>query len=208
MNGKTREGVILGGGYSTRFGDEDKALAELAGKPLVRHVAERLATVCDRLVVNCRDDQTTDFRAAVEGCGVPIGVATDPIPDRGPMAGIRTGLSAVESEYAAVVACDMPFVDPDFLSYLFTRADGYDAAVPQRDDEWYQTTQAVYRVESMVRACERALDRGDAKILAALEELDDWVTVTEAEIREHADPETFDNVNTKEELQAAARRLE
>ncbi|WP_363465516.1 molybdenum cofactor guanylyltransferase [Halogeometricum borinquense] len=208
MNGKTREGVILGGGYSTRFGDEDKALAELAGKPLVRHVTERLATACDRLVVNCRDDQTDDFRAAVEGCGVPITVATDPIPDRGPMAGIRTGLSAVESEYAAVVACDMPFVDPDFLSYLFTRADGSDAAVPQRDDEWYQTTQAVYRVESMVGACERALDRGDAKILAALEELDDWVTVTEAEIREHADPETFDNVNTKEELQAAARRLE
>ncbi|SFR46793.1 molybdenum cofactor guanylyltransferase [Halogeometricum limi] len=204
----TREGVVLGGGYSTRFGEADKALAELAGKPLVRHVVDRLATVCDRLVVNCRDEQVDELRAAVDGCGVPVAMAPDPVPDRGPMAGIQTGLEGVDAEYAAVVACDMPFVDPAFVSYLFSRAAGHDAAVPQRDDQWFQTTQAVYRADAMAAACGRALDRGEGRIVAALDELDDWVTVTDAEIRDHAAPETFDNVNTREEYEAARERLE
>ncbi len=64
------------------------------------------------------------------------------------MAGIATGLGAVDSEYAAVVACDMPFVDPAFLDYLFERAASHEAAVP-RPDEWFQTTQAVYHAEAM-----------------------------------------------------------
>ena len=204
----TREGVILGGGYSTRFGDGDKALAELAGRPLVRRVADRLARVCDRLVVNCRDDQRAAFRAAVEGCDVPVALATDPVPDRGPMAGIHTGLSAVESEYAAVVACDMPFVDPPFVSYLFDRAAGHDAAVPRPDGEWYQPTQAVYRTAAMVAACERALDRGERKVLAAVDELASCVTVTEAEVRDRAASATFENVNTRAELRAAEQALE
>lgn len=35
----------------------------------------------------------------------------------------------------------------------------------------------------------------------------DYVVVPETEVREHADPETFENVNTREDLEAAARRL-
>ena len=202
-----REGVVLCGGYSTRFGDGDKALADLAGTPLVRRVADRLATVCDRLVLNCREEQVEGLRAAVEGCGVPVAVAADPVPDRGPTAGIATGLSAVDSAYAAVVACDMPFVDPAFVAYLFSRADGHDAAVP-RQGEWYQTTQAVYRADAMVAACERALNRGEARVVAALDELADPATVTEEEVRAHAAPETFENLNTEAEMREAARRFD
>ncbi|WP_245698842.1 molybdenum cofactor guanylyltransferase [Halopelagius longus] len=200
------EGVVLGGGYSTRFGDEDKALAELRGRPLLAHVVSRLGRVCDRVVLNCREEQAESHRAAVENCDVPVAVAVDPEPDRGPMAGIAAGLRAVEAEYAAVVACDMPFLDPEFLRYLRRRAEGRDAAVPQREDEWYQTTQAVYSAAAMADACERALERGEGKILAALEELD-WATVGEADIEAHAAADTFENVNTREELAAAERKL-
>ncbi|ELZ26679.1 molybdopterin-guanine dinucleotide biosynthesis protein A [Halogeometricum pallidum JCM 14848] len=207
MTDGSREGVVLCGGYSTRFGDGDKALADLAGTPLVRRVADRLATVCDRLVLNCRDEQAEALRAAVDGCGVPVSVATDPVPDRGPAAGIAAGLAAVDATHAAVVACDMPFVDPAFVAYLFSRADGRDAAVP-RPDEWYQTTQAVYRADAMVSACERTLNQGESRVVDALDQLDDWVTVTEEEVRAHATPETFENLNTRAELRAAARRFE
>jgi len=53
------------------------------------------------------------------------------------MAGIATGLNAADAEYAFVVACDMPFVDPEFVDYLFERAQRHDAAVP-RPDEWFK----------------------------------------------------------------------
>ncbi|MDY6819926.1 MAG: molybdenum cofactor guanylyltransferase [Halobacteriales archaeon] len=201
------EGVIIAGGYSTRFGDRDKAVAALAGTPMIRRVADRLAAVVDALVVNCRSDQVEAIDDALTGYDRPFEFAEDPEPDEGPVAGIRTGLRAVESEYAAVVACDMPFVDPTFLEYLRQRAAGHDAAVPQLDDEWYQTTQAVYRAQAMADACETALERGDRKVIAPLFELE-YVVVGDAEIREHTDVKTFENINTQEELTAAARELD
>lgn len=131
-------------------------------------------------------------------------VAEDTEPDRGPAAGIETGLRASSAEYAFVVACDMPFVDPDLAAYLFERAEPHDGAVP-RPDEWLQTTQAVYRAQAMADACEAALARGDRRVLDALSDLD-YVVVGEAEIREHADMASFENLNTRAEFEAAARR--
>ncbi len=198
-----RSGVILAGGYSTRFGDGDKAVADLAGEPLIRRVADRLGSVVDDLVVNCRAEQRARLDAALDGIANPIRYAEDPEPDQGPMAGIMTGLREAHGEYAAVVACDMPFVDASFLDYLFERASGHDAAVPQVEDEWFQTTQAVYRSEPMADACAAALADDEHKIIAPLFTLE-YVVVEAAEIREHAADDTFRNVNTREELAEAA----
>jgi molybdopterin-guanine dinucleotide biosynthesis protein A len=203
-----RSGVIVAGGRSTRFGDADKAVADLSGTPMIRRVADRLAPVVDELVVNCRADQQEAIEAAMTGYPLSVRYALDPDTDEGPMAGIGTGLAACEGEYAVVVACDMPFVDPAVVEYLFERAgrEGVDAAVPKLDDGWYQTTQAVYRAEAMADACEAALDRGDRKILAPLEELD-WVVVGEDEITERGDVGTFENLNTREEFEAVQARF-
>jgi molybdopterin-guanine dinucleotide biosynthesis protein A len=200
-------GVILAGGFATRFEGGDKAVADLAGVPMVRRVADRLVPVVDGLAVNCRTEQVPRLEAALDGYEHPVRFAEDPEPDQGPMAGIRTGLRAVESEYAAVVACDMPYVSADLLAYLFERATGHDAAVPRAADGWFQTTQAVYRAAAMADACDRALARGDHKILAPLEELD-YVVVTDEEVRERADTDTFRNINTREELRAAETDFE
>jgi molybdopterin-guanine dinucleotide biosynthesis protein A len=201
-----RSGVVVAGGRSTRFGEADKAVADLAGTPMIRRVADRLLDVCDELVVNCRRDQRAAVETAMDGHSLPVRYALDPEADRGPMAGIMVGLREARGAYAAVVACDMPFVDVGFLDYLFDRAAGHDAAVP-RPDEWYQTTQAVYRAEAMADACGRALERGDSKILAPLDELD-WVAVDDDRTRAAAEAGTFRNVNTVEELREAAAEFE
>jgi molybdopterin-guanine dinucleotide biosynthesis protein A len=206
-----RAAVVVAGGRSTRFGDADKAVAELAGTPMTRRVADRLVDVVDRLVVNCRADQREALADAMAGYPLPVEYAVDDEPDQGPMAGIGTGLRAVADagdpgDYAFVVACDMPFVDPEFADYLFERAAGHDAAVPQLDDRWYQTTQAVYRAGPMADACEAALAAEEHKILAPLERLD-WVVVDDEAVRARTTPETFENCNTREEFDAAARRI-
>jgi len=200
-----RAGLIVAGGRSTRFGDRDKAVADLAGTPMIRRVIDRIDGVVDELVVNCREDQVDAIRAAVADREEVPSFAPDETPDEGPIAGIATGLDAVESEYAFVVACDMPFVDPALADHLFDRAAGRDAAVP-RVDEWFQTTQAVYRAAPMADACRRALERGERRIVAPLDDLD-YVTVDESEVAEHASLETFENLNTREEFEAAAERF-
>ncbi|QLG47446.1 molybdenum cofactor guanylyltransferase [Natrinema halophilum] len=201
-----RTGLILAGGHSTRFGDEDKALADLAGTPMIRRVFRRLEPVVDDIVVNCRMEQVPAIRTALAD-GPNASFAVDPIPDRGPVAGILTGLREATTAYAAVVGCDMPFIDTALVDHLFERASGHDAAVPRLDDRWFQTTQAVYQAKPMAEACERALERDERRIVEPLFELD-YVVVDENEVRSHASLETFENVNTREELEAAATRLE
>lgn len=199
-------GVVLAGGRSTRFGEGDKAVASLAGQPMIRRVADRLTAVVDDLVINCREAQLDAIDAALEGVSMPVSYAPDPEPDQGPLVGIRTGLQAVEAPYAAVVACDMPFVEPSLLEYLFDRAESNDAAVPRLADGWFQTTQAVYRADAMAAACDRAVGRGERRIVAAFDDLD-VVVVEEAEVRRHGSLDSFDNVNTVAEFEAAAARL-
>ncbi|ADJ15070.1 molybdenum cofactor guanylyltransferase [Halalkalicoccus jeotgali] len=201
------DGVVLAGGRSTRFGETDKATADLGGTPMIRRVGDRLEGATDRLVVNCRADQTAAIKAAFEGYSNPLVVAEDPDPDEGPMAGIRTGLRDTESEYAFVAACDMPFVEPALVAHLFERAHGYDAAVPRVGDGWFQPTHAVYRTESMVEACERALAAGERKVIAPLEYLE-YVVIGESEVLEYALLKTFENLNTREEFEEALKRLE
>ncbi len=212
-------GVILAGGRSTRFGDVDKSVAELGGVPMIRRVANRLAgaddpvppgaaraaggdPVVDELVINCRPDQRDAIAAALDGVPLPVRWALDDEPDLGPVAGIRNACRAVSTEYAAVVACDMPFVDPGFLEGLVEDAAGRDAAVPRLDDRWFQTTQAVYRASAMEAACDSALARGDRKLLAPLDELD-RVIVDGQTVRSRTSERTFTNVNTREELAEA-----
>jgi len=172
---------------------------------MIRRVADRLAPAVSTLVVNCRGEQRESLAAAMDGYDHEVRFAVDPEPDAGPMAGIRTGLRESPDEYALVVACDMPFVSRVFVEYLFDRACGHDAAVPEVDG-WYQTTQAVYRAERMADACDRALERGDSKILAPLDELD-WTVVDHATLAERGWLRTFENVNTRAELRDAGARL-
>ena len=199
-----RGGVIIAGGRSTRFGDRDKVLANLAGVSMIYRVADRLSTVVDELVVNCRTDQTAAIERALPGMAVEF--AEDPDPDGGPLAGVHTGLSALDADYAAVVAADMPLVEPQFLSSLFERAAGRDAAVP-RHNGWFQPTQAVYRTDAMIDACTAALARGDRALRAALSSLD-LVVIEETERPDSVSSATFTNVNTPEAFAAAERAIE
>lgn len=212
-------GAILAGGRSTRFGDADKSVVELGGVPMIRRVANRLAgtddpvppgadrasggeSVVDDLVINCRPDQRDAIAAALDGVALPTRWALDDDVDLGPVAGVRNACRAAPGEYVAVVACDMPFVDPKFLGSLVADAADHDAAIPRLDDQWLQTTQAAYRADAMAAACDRALARGDRKLVAPLDELD-WIPVDDATVRSRTTERTFTNVNTREELTEA-----
>jgi molybdopterin-guanine dinucleotide biosynthesis protein A len=201
-----RTAVVLAGGRSTRFGDDDKAVADLAGTPMIRRVVDRVSPAVDAVVVNCRAAQREAIAAALDGAAVPVAFAEDDYPDEGPMAGMATGLRAVEGEYAFVVACDMPFVEAGFVDYLFERAAGHDAAVP-RPEQWFETTHAVYRAGAMATACEAALEAGEDRIVAPLFDLD-FAVVDADDVREHGHPRTFENCNTRADVEDAARRLE
>lgn len=197
-------GLVLAGGYSTRFGEADKAVATLDGTPMIRHVVDRLSQITDGVVINCRADQQTAIDDALSGADASIQFAIDPVPDRGPVGGIHTGLEKSGAEYTAVVACDMPFVDSTLLEELFARAESKDGAVVELEAGWLQTTQAVYRTDAMARACGETIDSEDNRVVAALEKID-WVTVPETDL-EGISPETFESIDTQAALDEAEER--
>jgi len=200
-------GVVVAGGRSTRMGDRDKTVLEVAGEPMVRRVAERLTAATDDLVVNCRADQRDAIAAALAGLDPTF--AVDEEPDRGPVGGIATGLAAADADYAAVVAADLPLLDPGLLGHLFERARGHDAAVP-RPGEWFEPLHAVYRPEPMAEACEAALAEasgdGDARIVEPLFSLD-YVVVERSDLVAHGSLDSFESVDTPADLEWAEAEL-
>jgi molybdopterin-guanine dinucleotide biosynthesis protein A len=194
-----RSGVVLAGGYSTRFGEVDKALAEIDGTPMFARVVDRLSAVVDSLVVSCRDDQQPAFERAISELtlDVPVRFALDLDPDRGPLAGITNSFEQVGSTYAAVVACDMPFVDPAFIEFLFDKAVGHDAAVPELEDGHRQPIQAVYHVDRTATVATRRLDDDDRSLHGTLSELD-TVVIPPTIVSDHTTWRSLSDLNSRD----------
>jgi molybdopterin-guanine dinucleotide biosynthesis protein A len=198
-----RTGVVVAGGRSVRFGARDKTVSDLAGKPLIRHTAERLLEATDRLVINCRADQRAVIDEALSGLDPTFAIDVD--PDRGPVGGIATGLRAAETPYAAIAAADMPLLDSSLFEYLFERAAGHDASVP-RPGDWFEPLHAVYRPEPMSDACEAALEEEDTRIIEPLFSLD-YVVVERNDLTAHGSLDSFESVDTPADSQWAEDRL-
>ena len=97
-------GAILAGGQARRFGS-DKALALLAGRALIDHVAAALGPQVEALVVCGREHQGS------------TSVPDRPAAGLGPLGGLAGALHyAREHGYDAVVSapCDTPLLPDDF----------------------------------------------------------------------------------------------
>jgi molybdopterin-guanine dinucleotide biosynthesis protein A len=152
-------GVVVAGGRSTRFGDREKALAEVGGQPMLRRVVDALGAANDKVVVNCRPDQRAAFADALAGHDVRW--ALDETTDEGPLAGLLTGLGAVETEFAVVLGGDMPLVEDEALGRLLATARTSDAdAVVPTTDGGPEPLHAVYRVGPTRAAARATIDDG------------------------------------------------
>ncbi len=121
-------GVILAGGLSRRMGGGDKALLPLAGRPVLRHVIDRMAPQVSRLMLSANGDPRR-----WEPFGLPvIGDTLDSYP--GPLAGLLAAMEwasrhAPASGWIATVPCDSPFLPRDLVARLLAVADGAPAAI-------------------------------------------------------------------------------
>lgn len=121
-------GVILAGGQARRLGGGDKALTELAGKPLLAHAMDRLAPQVAQIVINANGDP-----ARFDSFPAPV-VADTVEGFAGPLAGVLAGLDwaaehAPGCEWVVTCATDAPFFPQDLVARLLDAvADGADMA--------------------------------------------------------------------------------
>ena len=108
-------GFVLAGGRSSRMG-ADKALVELAGRPLIAYALDVLhAAGLKAAIAGARSDLSA-FAPVIE----------DAEPDRGPLGGVCAALHAMQqesaTEYAVFISVDMPLIPPSLIAYLKLRA--------------------------------------------------------------------------------------
>lgn len=189
--------VIQAGGESRRMG-QDKGLVELAGRPLVQHVLDRVGQLGDEVWI------TTNRPQAYAFLGTPI--ASDPQPGLGALVGLRTALRAARGDTVLVVACDLPFLQPALLQHLLSLAGEADVVIPRRDGK-FEPLHAVYR-RSCLTALEAALARGDSRMISFFPDVR-LLPVDESDLALY-DPEglSFFNVNTPDDLIRAERQLQ
>jgi molybdopterin-guanine dinucleotide biosynthesis protein A len=148
--------IVLAGGESRRMGT-DKAGLPLPGGTLIGHVLSQVEDMFDEVLISVSKGQAVD----APGCRV----VEDGAPGQGPLAGILAGLKAAKHDVCAVLACDIPDMDIDFLKGLLSKAHGFDIVVPISPDGLFEPLFAVYRrsvipeIESMVWAREYSILR-------------------------------------------------
>lgn len=110
-------GVVLAGGLSRRMGGGDKGLLELAGKPMLSHVIDRLAPQVDRVIINANG-------APERFAAWPLPVVADTIGGfAGPLAGILAGMRWSQANlpgarFIVTAAGDAPLLPGDLAHRL------------------------------------------------------------------------------------------
>ena len=178
----------------------EKALLPLPGNKqltFVEHLAALLARQCSQVLLVARDEAQATRYARVAGVRMLI----DQVPDRGPLMGLYSGLSAMDaaiSSHALVMAVDMPLMQPALVAFLLAQPRSDALLVPVVNGV-PQVLCAIYP-HSVLPLVEQRLQEGrrDPRSLLEVAPVN---YIEEAQLRE-VDPQlrSFINVNTPEEL--------
>lgn len=197
-------GLILAGGRSSRMGGTDKTLVALGGRPMIRHVLDRLAPQASPVVINTNGDPAHFAHFGAE-------VIADTIAGyQGPLAGVLTGLEWAK-ELAGVthvlsVAGDTPFFPADLAQKLAHHAVEDRIAVAASGGRVHPTF-ALWPVSLRV-ALAGFLQGGDSRRVMTFLEQAGMAAVDFPEMRfGNARVDPFFNINTPDDLAEAERLL-
>jgi molybdenum cofactor cytidylyltransferase len=115
--------ILLAAGQSRRMGPENKLLADLDGKPMVRHAAEALDASQARGITVITGHEADAVRAALDGLNLAF--AQSPLYAQGLAETVKRGAAAVpeEADGALFALGDMPRVRPETLDKLIAAFD-------------------------------------------------------------------------------------
>jgi molybdopterin-guanine dinucleotide biosynthesis protein A len=187
------EGFVLAGGQSSRMG-RDKALVELAGRPLVAWALDVL--------------RAAGLTARIAGARADLSAYAPVVPDEpvdaGPLAGVCAALNSTEAEWAVFVPVDLPLIPSSLIRFLMEHAQMTGAAVTAASLNGFAQTFPAVVWRDASPALRAELDAGRSGAFAAFTSVGVRVVPVEMVALQ---PESgwpayrwFWNVNTPEDL--------
>lgn len=153
-------GFVLAGGKSSRMGN-DKALLEINGKTFLENAVNALRPFCSLVKIVLNKSQTL----FIEKIPVEIPHIFDHFENRGALGGIHAALQNCETEFAIILAVDLPFVSHEAIEKLcrvVLDSKDFSAIVPRQIDGKLQPLCAVYRARVCLPKLEELLDETDS----------------------------------------------
>jgi len=197
--------VILAGGFSRRLG-QDKGLIDLAGKPLILHVVDRVSKVVDETVVvvgSCVQKEKFESLS-----GHKANVVADKHEAQSPLVGALTGFESAKGEYSLLLPCDTPFISSQIAQFLLDTCVNKGAVIPRWPSGYIEPLQAAYQTKLALTAAKEALEQGKLDLRSMIARLRRVRYISTVVLRQ-MDPKllTFFNINTLGDLKRAESLL-
>jgi molybdopterin-guanine dinucleotide biosynthesis protein A len=189
---KNITGIILAGGKNSRMGI-NKAFLEIDGKRLIDIILSIYQRIFSEIIIVTNDP--FPYREFLDTI-----IVTDIYKEKGSLGGIYTGLFYAVNDYSFIAACDMPYLNKDFILYMIEQIGKNDIIVPELP-EGFQALHAIYS-----RRCLPAIKKmilTDKLKIAGLYKDMRLLKITEEKIKLfNTDGRLFLNINTPEDLKA------
>ena len=106
---KDISGIILSGGLSSRMGT-DKSLLVINGQTIIERITNLISSLFENILIITNSPDEYRF--------LNIPLYEDIYKNKGPLAGIHSGLFNSHTEINFVVSCDTPLITKDMINYL------------------------------------------------------------------------------------------
>jgi molybdopterin-guanine dinucleotide biosynthesis protein A len=200
-----KSAVILAGGVSQRFG-VDKGLVQLAGKPIIAYILNRISKVVDEnVVVVGSNDQKEKFASKVKH---NARIVVDEYEAQSPLVGALTGFKHARGDYSLLLPCDTPFISPEIASLILDLCNKKHAVIPRWPNGFIEPLQAVYHTKTGFEASKTTFEQGKLDLRSMIAQLPNTRYISTL-VLQQLDPKllTFFNVNTLKDLKKAESLL-
>ena len=191
------QGFVLAGGKSSRM-KTDKANLKFGGETFLERAVQTLAPICDgnvKIVLNQNQIAPTNYKCV-----------RDVFKRRGAVGGIHAALRNCQSDWAIILACDLPFVTGaaiEFLRQTAASSNEFSAIVPKQPDGKLQPLCAVYRVSDCLPVGEKLLRETDSVSMRDFLEL---IPTRIVEFDQSTNENLFFNVNHQSDYEIISKR--
>lgn len=180
-------GIILAGGKSSRMGRE-KGLVEFHGKPLIQYSIDLLSSYTDRILISSANPDYLPFG---------LELVPDAITGQGPAAGLATVLRHSKTQWNLVLACDLPFLEPELIDSLLESTGDNDAVIPIHHGEMEPLAALYHR--NLAGHFAEAVSSGNLSLQKILLTMKAHYIDVGLLIKKH--PRMFTNFNTMNDLE-------
>ncbi|MDS1029963.1 molybdenum cofactor guanylyltransferase [Bacillota bacterium LX-D] len=186
-------GIILAGGKSSRM-NCNKSFVKLDGKPFIEIIVDKVRPIFkDKITIITNEPELYRY--------LNTDICCDLVKDKGPIAGIYTGLVTSDSFHNFFLPCDMPFISGETIKYMLKHKGRYDVIVPLING-YIEPLYGIYS-KNCIKAIEKCLLQNLLKVKSLYEYVSVKTIPEEVFTKLDSELKLFTNINTLQELMAA-----